>query len=56
MLNVGFSIKVDGAKRITKSRTKLTEDVLTLQQEVLTLQQEVAELKAMLGLQSTVKK
>ncbi len=56
MLNVGFSIKVDGAKRITKSRTKLTEDVFTLQQEVLTLQQEVAELKAMLGLQSTVKK
>ena len=49
MFNVGFSIKVDGAKRITKSRTKLSEEVLTLQQEV-------AELKAMLGLQSTVKK
>ena len=49
MINVGVSIKVDGAKRITKSRTKLTEEVLTLQQEV-------AELKAMLGLQSSTKK
>ena len=49
MFNVGFSIKVDGAKRITKSRVKLSEEVLALQQEV-------AELKAMLGLQSTVKK
>lgn len=49
MFNIGVSFKVDGAKRITKSRTKLSEEVLTLQQEV-------AELKAMLGLQSTVKK
>ena len=49
MFNVGFSIKVDGAKRITKSRVKLSEEVLILQQEV-------AELKAMLGLQSSTKK
>lgn len=49
MFNVGFSIKVDGAKRITKSRAKLSEEVLILQQEV-------AELKAMLGLQSSTKK
>ncbi len=49
MFNVGFSIKVDGAKRITKSRVKLSEEVLALQQEV-------AELKAMLGLQSSTKK
>ena len=49
MFNVGFSIKVDGAKRITKPRAKLSEEVLILQQEV-------AELKAMLGLQSSTKK
>ena len=49
MFNVGFSIKVDGAKRITKSRAKLSEEVLILQQEV-------AELKAMLGLQSSTKR